>query len=188
MPQTNDELKTLANDNDVDITGATTKAELVAAFDEAGKGDLVDADTRDDAGAGEPNVEQTEGETAEATGPTFTDPTPSAEDRAELVDGGEAIATPTAAGSVGTDVTPAHDDETPAVLGDARVDDGVVRTNSAVEPIADVLTAGAGRPVPPPANVDRDGREVFPDGVAPTARADYQGPGAPAGQGDETDE
>lgn len=81
------------------------------------------------------------------------------------------------------DKLPAADDKVPAVIGDAEVDDGGVRTNSAVEPIADTLATGAGAPHPPPSNVDAEGRETFPDGVAPTAEAGYDGPGAPpAGQ------
>lgn len=75
------------------------------------------------------------------------------------------------------------DDSMPASIGDARVDDGGVRTNSAVEPIADALATGAGAHVPPPENVDRDGRERFVDDVPPTALATYDGPGSPPGQG-----
>lgn len=77
------------------------------------------------------------------------------------------------------------DDLAPASFGTAKPDDGLVRTNSATTPIADVLAAGAGAPHPPPANVDKDGREQFgPDGPA-TARVDYTGPGAPPEQGAE---
>lgn len=114
-----------------------------------------------------------------------------AEVAAEQIDGGTVQPVSSDPTTVATDVTPSHDDETPAVVGDAKVDDGVVRTNSAVEPIADVLTAGAGAPKPPPSNVGPDGREVFEDGVPPTALTTYTGPGAPPEQtgepGDQSD-
>lgn len=110
------------------------------------------------------------------------DPAPAANARAELIDEASVVDAPAAAGTVVTTATPAADDAHPAIVGDARPDDGTVRTNSAVEPVADALVAGAGAPAPPPANVDADGRERFEGGVAPTARADYDGPGAPAGQ------
>lgn len=68
---------------------------------------------------------------------------------------------------------PAADDREPAVHGDAKVDDGGVRTNSATAPVATEVGVGAGQAHPAPDNVNRDGREVFEDGVAPTALTTY---------------
>lgn len=96
----------------------------------------------------------------------------------------EQVAPPGASQTVVTGGELAGDDSMPANVGDARVDDGGVRTNSATEPIADALGTGAGAHVPPPANVGPDGREQFVDDVAPTALATYDGPCAPPGQGE----
>lgn len=174
---TKNELVELAGDKGVDVNASDSKPELVEKLDAAGVSDPkldearaeVDAQHDDDA------------EVGAVDGPV-DEPLDAAVRNAEAVDGGEPHLVGGIATAVRTEVQPSSDDAEPAVHGTARPDDGVVRTNSAVEPVAGSLVAGAGAPAGRPSNVDREGREVFPDGVAPTALADYDGPNAPAVQ------
>lgn len=167
------------------MTDKTPKQEL---YDEAVARGLPELPEYDDITEAELRERIDAAETVEPE-----DPSPDATERTELIEGTEVVDAPAAGGTVvytgkGTvDIEDelAVDDAVPAVTGDAEVDDDIVRTNSAVEPIADALGVGAGAPSPPPGNVDADGREQFPNGVAPTAVASYDGPGAPAGQSEQ---
>lgn len=171
---TKPELEGLAAEYGVEIKSDDTKNEIVGKLLGAGVEVPQDAlDEYNDAKVADaPDAESVEGEVPEGSKLAELD--------TEQVHVGSAGPSTTVTSPA--DELPAADDAMPAVAGDARVDDGGVRTNSAVEPIADALGSGAGQHVPAPSNVGADGRERFPDGVAPTAKADYDGPNAPAGQ------